>query len=218
MVWGLVADSGPEKILKFLDGTGKNTSVLFVGASTHIEFGKIIRQIRMHNPDCEITFSDIHESILRKREEFVQDGVRFEQMNILQTPDEEPFWDCVVAFGLFSPSVLRENEPEIALENIIKITKDKGFITISTHERNALNFEKMLANFNHLLTYEKWSGYASHVPDKHQFFRGWKRPNPITGHYYRGYEEYDRGLDAYKAYLEKEGDRRTNFYITKSHD
>jgi hypothetical protein len=218
MVWGLVADGGPEKILKFLDETGKNTPVLFVGASTHIDFGSIIRQIRRHNPNCEITFSDKHESILIMREEFVQDGVKFEQMNILETPDEEPFWDCVVAFGLFSPSVLRENESEIALENIIKITKDKGFITISTHERNALNFEKMLVNFNHLLTYEKWSGYASHVPGKHQFIRGWKQPNPATGHYYRGYEEYDRGLDAYKAYLEKEGDRRTNFYITKSNN
>ena len=216
MVWGLVADGGPEKILNFLDGTEKNTSVLFVGTSTHIDFGTIIRRIRSYNPNCEITFSDIHESILRKREEFVQDGVRFEQMNILQTPDEEPFWDCVVAFGLFSPSVLRENEPEIALENIIKITKDKGFITISTHERNALNFEKMLTNFNHLLTYEKLSGYASHVPSKHQFLRAWKRHDPITGHYYPGYEEYDRGLDAYIAYLEKEGDRRTNFYITKN--
>ena len=215
MVWGLVADGGPEKILNFLDETGKNTSVLFVGTSTHIDFGTIIRRIRRHNPNCEITFSDKDESILRKREEFVQDGVRFEQMNILETPDEEPFWDCVVAFGLFSPSVLWENESEIALENIIKITKDKGFITISTHERNALNFEKMLANFNHLLTYEKWSGYASHVLDKHQFFRGWKRVGP-RGEYYPGYEEYDIGLEAYKAYLEKEGDRRTNFYITKN--
>jgi hypothetical protein len=217
MVWGLVAEGGPEKILNFLDETGKNTSVLFVGTSTHIDFGTIIRRIRRHNPNCEITFSDKDESILRKREEFVQDGVRFEQMNILQIPDEEPFWDCVVSFGLFSPSVLVENEQEIALENIIKITKDKGFITISTHERNALNFEKMLASFNHLLTYEKWSGYASHVADKHRFFRGWKRVGP-SGQYYPGYEEYDRGLDAYKAYLEKEGDCRTNFYITKSHD
>ena len=218
MVWGLVAYGGVEKILHFLDGTGKNTSILFVGAGIGIDFGQIIARIRHRNPDCEITFSDKGEHILRMREEFVQDGVRFEQMDILQTTDEAPFWDCVVVFGLFSPSVLRVNEPEIALENIIKITKDKGFITISTHERNALNFEKLLANFNHLLTYEKWNSYASHVPDKHEFFKGWKRPHPITGHYYPGYEEYDKGLDAYKAYLEKEGDRRTNFYITKSLD
>tara|TARA_B100001250_G_scaffold411672_1_gene440873 strand:+ start:973 stop:1629 length:657 start_codon:yes stop_codon:yes gene_type:complete len=218
MRWGLTADEGEKKVLEFLNGIGNNASVLFVGAGISIDFGNIIRQIRCENPKCEITFTDKHESIESIGEKFVEEGVEFVQMDILQTLSEPLFWDCVVAFGLFSPVVLWGEKAEIALENIIKVTKEKGLITISTHEKNALIFEKMLEDNNHLITYEKMTRYASHVAGRHEFIKGWKGLCPMTGYYFPGYEQYDRGIDAYKAYLEKEGDRRTNFYLTKNLD
>ena len=214
--WGLTAYGGEREFLKYLGRIGNNSSVLFVGAGTVLDFGGIIAEIRQCNSECEITFSDIYDSIEGIGEELVQEGVRFVQMDILQTPDEKSSWDCVVAFGLFSPSVLRREDQEIALENIIKITKDKGFIAISTHERNASNFEKLLENY-HSLAYKKMEGYASHVPSKVDFARAWKERNPITHEHYPGFEEYERVIDAYKAYL-KTADRRTNYNIIKNLD
>ena len=83
--------------------------------------------------------------------------------------------------GLFSPSVLAEKDQQIAL-NITKITKNEGFIAISTHERNASNFEK-ITNDCQSLIYEKMNGYASHVPSKHDFAKGWKAKSNYSRYY-----------------------------------
>ena len=209
--WGLTAYRGEQKTLEYLEKLGDKPSVLFVGAGTALDFEGIIAEIRGYNSGCEITFSDKHDSIEKIGHNFVQEGVSFVQMDILQTPDEESAWDCVVAFGLFSPSVLAEKDQQIALGNITKITKNEGFIAISTHERNASNFEKLLNDCQSLI-YEKMNGYASHVPSKLDFAKVGKE---LIIRVLSWIEEYERPIDAYKAY--RKLDRRPSNILKNPH-
>jgi len=143
-------------------------------------------------------------------DEFDHEGVEFVQLDVLRPSETESLWDCVVAFGLFSPRVLSSSQvvwsenTKIIISNIIKITKKEGMIVASTREEDNQVFENILQSIDIKLSFKKNTDYARHtIYDKHQYHR-------------MGLSKGGNLVEEYRAYLSKEI-KRTNFYIIKQY-
>jgi len=206
--WGLTEYYGPEKILDFIRERQEDPSILFVGSGLGLDFSGIISQIKKENHQCKIIFSDIHESIETTGKKFNHEDVDFIRLDVLRDLETKSSWDCVVAFGLFSPRALSSphetwtESAMIAISNLIEITKKDGLIVASTREEDGHLFERILHSIDAQLPFKKNTDFSREtVYDKHQFRKLglWKGGNLN---------------EEYRAYLRKQI-KRTNFYITK---
>jgi hypothetical protein len=143
--------------------------------------------------------------------------VYFVQLDVLEPPKTKSLWDCIVAFGLFSPAVIWSEDAKIALRNLTNITKNGGLIIASTREKFSPKFEQFIDEIDSGFSIQICTDYSSDIAfDKHAFAKGWKQRCKFTGHHYPGYEGHNTMIDAYLAYMkDQDSEKRTNFYITK---
>jgi hypothetical protein len=212
--WGFTEREGPEKVLQYIQGNGGVKSILFVGAAHAVDYIPIIGQIKDVNAECRIIFSDTYmirdERMIKK---IKSSGGEFILLDVLQQESLISNIDCIVAFGIFSPHVLWADSAEIALSNLLRMTKPGGLIVASTREEYRYEFGEIIKSVDSTLHYDESTDYDSETAyDKHAFCKGWK--GPFAGHDYPGYEKFDNLIDAYLAYLSVQV-KRTNFYLIK---
>ncbi len=178
--WGKCGESEPGRIIESIVNQRDPKNVLFVATSTIIDFEGICKRILNIDSKIKITFSEKNGYPQSIVEEFGNEGINFEEINVLSINNNKKY-SIIVCLGLFSKVVLWEPRVD-ALKNMSFLLKEDGVLVVSVKFEYMDEFEQSIHDAG--LEIVKWASEYEFISIKKRVSLGIRGRGDIRVTYY----------------------------------